>query len=521
MLKSGGSPSTSLLVLALCCVLLGSAHSAGSSPTSSVGLNKFDLTNQYTGRASGGDGSPAYRKVTQAMGRKAIADARDANVAYLRVAAPGFAPSAFQRPGDLDLWVKAPAAYWQLIDNLMDDLEAASMQAVFTFIWNPAQFPAMAGETVHDLLTNPTSRSAQLAERYVREFVLRYKDRKTILFYELTNELNLGADLDLVGRCRREQVLPLCEPKGNYTTEEMTGFTRHLAERIRSLDPSRPISSGFTVPRPAAEHLRARPEWVTGKADFTLDTPAQLEKNLADIHAGLDMISVHLYPNESNRRFGATDLRGTGLLDVVWQAANKIGKPLFVGEFGDVDSMEGEANTYTVRMLDRIAELKVPYSALWVWEFYQKTPYTTRDNPHTAFSLEPGTTDALIDRIRRTNIRLGNSLPHRQQPDQVPPRVVLTWPLACATVPDTQTIFAVASDDSGSVERVEFWLDNVLIAADPAPPYEATMEVGGFKKGDHALIAKAFDQANNQAEYHSRVIIGKPTMGSPCESLMR
>jgi hypothetical protein len=520
MLKSGGSSSTSLLVLALCCVLVGHAHSEGSSPTGSVGLNKFDLTNQYTGRASGGDGSPVYRKVTQAMGRKAIADARDANVAYLRVSAPGFAPSAYHRPGDLDLWVKTPSAYWQLIDNLMDDLEAASMQAVFTFIWNPAQFPAMAGETVHDLLTNPKSRSAQLAERYVQEFVLRYKDRKAILFYELTNELNLGADLDLVGRCRKEQVLPLCEPKGNYTTDEMTGFTRRLAERIRGLDPSRPISSGFTVPRPAAEHLRARPEWITGRADFTLDTPAQLEKNLSDIHAELDMISVHLYPTESNRRFGATDLRGTGLLDVVWQASNKIGKPLFVGEFGDVDSMEGEANSYTVRMLERIAELKVPYSAVWVWQFYQKTPYTTRDNPHTAFSLEPGATDALIDRIRRTNIRPGKPLPHLKQPDQEPPRVVLTWPLACATVRDSQIVFAVASDDSGNVQRVEFWLDDVRLAADATPPYETTLRLGDGKPGEHVLAARAFDAAGNEAEYRSPVLTGKPPAGGACEALM-
>jgi len=378
----------------------------------------------------------------------------------------------------------------------------------------------MAGETVRDLLTNPRSRSAQMAERYVREFVLRYKNREAILFYELTNELNLGADLDLAGRCRREQVLPECEPKGNYTTGEMIGFTRRLAELVRSLDPLRPISSGFTVPRPAAEHLRARPEWITGKADFTTDTLAQLEKNLTDIHAGLDVVSVHLYPTESNRRFGATDRRGTELLDVLWQAAKKTGKPLFIGEFGDVDSMQGGSNSYTVRMLERIAELKVPHSAVWVWQFYQKTPYTTRDNRHTLFSLEPGTTDVLIGKIRNANIRLGNPLPPRAEEDRVPPRVVLSWPLACAAVRDGQAVYAVASDDSGTVERVEFWLDDTRLVGDVEPPYEAIVKGGNEASGEHVLLARAFDPAGNSADYRTVVIVGTPPAGGVCESLI-
>jgi len=507
---------TKRLVLLAGCFLL-SIPCTASPEIVGIGLNKFDLANQYLGRASGGDGSDHYRKVTRAMGQKAIVDARDANVSYLRISATGFAPSAFNRPGDLVLWTENSTAYWGHMDAMMDDLEASGVRAVFTFIWNPVQFPAMTGETVHELLTDPESRSYRLAERYIREFIQRYKSREALLFYELTNELNLGADLDVVARCRKEQAPLLCEPKANYTTEEMLVFMRRLAELIRGLDPWHPISSGFSVPRRSAEHLRAKPEWVTGNTDFTLDSLEQFEKHLADIHEGVDVISVHLYPDEGNCRFGAADRRGTELLDIVKRAADKIGKPLFIGEFGEQGKPDSWTDSFTVRMLERIAALKVPYSAVWAWQFYRKIPYIMQDNLHTSFSLEPGFTDVLIDRIRQTNELASGPKQSQAVPDHVPPRVVLTWPLDSTTIQDDQRIHAVASDNARPVDRVEFWLDNNHFATDSTPPYETSVNARVLTAGDHTLVAKAFDKSGNMTAYLSRVIVGKPTPGGPCE----
>ena len=55
----------------------------------------------------------------------------------------------------------------------------------------------MAGETMQDLLTKKDSKSRQYCELYVYQFVSRYKDDPSILFWEVCNELNLGADLPL------------------------------------------------------------------------------------------------------------------------------------------------------------------------------------------------------------------------------------------------------------------------------------------------------------------------------------
>jgi len=81
-----------------------------------IGLNKFDLLLQYLGLSSGSDNTSAifYKDLEQAMAKKAIIDAEHVGITYLRVSATGFAPSAYNQPGDLDLYLSNPAAYFSL-----------------------------------------------------------------------------------------------------------------------------------------------------------------------------------------------------------------------------------------------------------------------------------------------------------------------------------------------------------------------------------------------------------------------
>jgi hypothetical protein len=159
-------------------------------------------------------------------------------------------------------------------------------------------------------------------------------------------------------------------------------------------------------------------------------------------------------------------------------------------------------------MMDKLVELKVPWSAIWVWEFYQKSTYATHDNRHTAFSLEPGYTDSLIDRLRKIN---GASVQ-----EVAPPRVVLTWPLECAQLRKTTTVYAVASDDQ-AVDRVEFWLDGSMLARDDRPPYQTDLVVSGIQPGSHRLTAKAYDRTGKMASYSTPVTIGGGKVKSACE----
>ena len=58
------------------------------------------------------------------------------------------------------------------------------------------------------------------------------------------------------------------------------------------------------------------------------------------------------------------------------------------------------------------------------------------------------------------------------------------------------TLSANASDDTG-VTMVEFYVDNALILATGLTPYTATLNSTTLSNGNHRLVAKAYDAANN------------------------
>jgi hypothetical protein len=437
------------------------------------------------------------------MGEKAIVDAQDIGVTYLRVSVTGYHPSTYRRshPSDLDLWRDDPSAYWALFDQMMADLRAHDVRIVPVFVWNWTQFPSMTGESADQMINDPDSASYRLLEEYVTEFVHRYEDHPALYFYELTNELNLQADLDVVDRCARGG-LPdpmMCEPMSNFSTDEMIAFTRRLAAHVRSLDPSRPISSGFSLPRPNAEHLRRQPEFAPGGPDFELDSSAEFEKNLTDIHSGVDIVSVHFYNHlYNNDRLGITGHTNAALLDRVKRIADELDKELFVGEFGDVMPYikDDRRALFTQNVLDKIVELEIPYSAPWVWEFYAHSPYVTYDNPNTFFNLEPGYTDLIISKIEEANEDLGNSVPAPRSPDTTPPNVIVTWPLE-GQMSCEQMVHAVASDEGRAVSRVTFLVDGEAKATVLSPPYRFELVAVGLGLGGHRITAEAYDRSGN------------------------
>jgi poly(hydroxyalkanoate) depolymerase family esterase len=80
--------------------------------------------------------------------------------------------------------------------------------------------------------------------------------------------------------------------------------------------------------------------------------------------------------------------------------------------------------------------------------------------------------------------------------DVTPPSVDITAPASGSTVSGTVDVLATASDDVGVV-RVELYLDGSLQATDTAAPYVFTWETAPVANGSHALMAKAYDAANN------------------------
>jgi hypothetical protein len=499
-----------LLALVLGSFALCASRAASSSETS-VGVNKFELALQYLGTASGGDGGVRYRAVTQAMARKAITDARHSGVRFFRIAPMGFAPSAYGSPGDLDLWRSDRAAYWAILDRMVAELARNDVGFVPLFVWNLYQLPSMARDTVRDFVVDPGSRSYRLLDEYLVEFVTRYRDNRALLFYEIGNELNLAADLDLVGRCVRAHGAPRCRPHGNFSTDEMISFTGRIAQRLRSLDPSRRVSSGHSFPRPSASHLRSRPEFGPTGPDWTSDTPEQLAAYLEATHAGFDILSIHVYEEHPLPAFMGSDHVET--LAFASQVARRLGKILFVGEIG-ARSREGiPAGSFLDRALARIESQRIPYTALWAWQFYQSSTYRSFDTHATRFNIEPGYSDRLIERIARMN---GVPLVQRRgKQDRSPPAVVIVWPLECQRTESSFTVHVAASDDSGIPPGVRVHAGPQGVQAGRRPPYEARFD--GLAPGEHELSAIAQDGAGNLSEWTSAVVVGgTPPAGSAC-----
>jgi hypothetical protein len=83
-------------------------------------------------------------------------------------------------------------------------------------------------------------------------------------------------------------------------------------------------------------------------------------------------------------------------------------------------------------------------------------------------------------------------------PDTTPPTVNITTPVAGATLTGTATVNVSASDTGTGVAAVQLQIDGVPFGtSDTTSPYTFSVPVSKFAGGTHALVATAWDFANN------------------------
>jgi len=83
-------------------------------------------------------------------------------------------------------------------------------------------------------------------------------------------------------------------------------------------------------------------------------------------------------------------------------------------------------------------------------------------------------------------------------PDTTPPTVELLSPAPGEVVVGQITVAAGAADGSG-IARVEFFVDGVLVATDPVPPYQYLWDTASATNGAHTVSTRAFDTVGNTA----------------------
>jgi hypothetical protein len=160
----------------------------------------------------------------------------------------------------------------------------------------------------------------------------------------------------------------------------------------------------------------------------------------------------------------------------------------------------------------------------WVWVDYQAGTSTNKINVslsagnHT-FKMIGNAPNVALDRIVITQdttcIPSGTGDNCANPADTTKPAVSITSPSNGATVTGVVTVSASASDDSGTVSKVEFYIDgsSTPAASDSSSPYSYSWNTASLTGGSsHTISAKAYDPSGNTQVSTVSVTIQQPLL---------
>ncbi len=362
---------------------------AALAPT--VGINNIDLLwNQL------GQGPRGVPQVTESMKDSCLVR----NLTLTRFAATPYWPNQVK-----STYIANRTLYWANVADLVSTAKKMHCKLIPSLFFNWFAFADVAGEPLGDSMRNTSSKTRSMWLDYISEFVSLFRSEPTIVAWELGNELNLIADLNLTEQ--QPSIAPSMgtpekrTQRDNFSTTDMIDLTEWMASSIRSYDTElqRPIGGGFATPRRSAAHLRE--SYLLPHRDWTADSEPQFEQNIADIHEGLDVVTVHYYPG-SGDRFGVQDPNSTQTLTIAALQAQRLGKSFYVGEFGNENPgprVFSHAVLSCMQQLKTLHHMTVPvYGTIWVWEFYQFSATVA-----APFSIVPGRDDAIIAALENFN----------------------------------------------------------------------------------------------------------------------
>ncbi len=311
-------------------------------------------------------------------------------------------------PDELEIFVKEPARWLESFDRMLSAADTAHITVVPSLLFNIHQMPDYVRKTtrnneqVGEYLT-PGSLSNSLAVKYVSAIVSRYKDDPRILFWEIGNEYNLEADLSFQLKPLPDNQLP--------NSDQIRTFLMQMGTLIKRLDHHHLVTSGNADMRPAAWHLRVQmlnfSESLHPK-DFRMDWSRDLYEQYVTMLSffnppPLDIVSVHIYGEKEDGPLWITR-DGEHAFELPWivSAADRMGKPIFIGEFGEKIFQAGNEKdgNWDSDLMQRLQELGGPLAMIWSWEF------STDDPSQSPYSLSALRTPEMIVRLKTANLAL-------------------------------------------------------------------------------------------------------------------
>jgi Cellulase (glycosyl hydrolase family 5) len=290
-------------------------------------------------------------------------------------------------PREWAMYKNDKAKYFKAMDSVFDAAERRQVMLVPSLFWNPSSVSDLVNEPI-SAWGKEGSKTRAFMSQYTEDVVSRYKGNSSILMWEFGNEFNSYADLpnalrwwpkvdEAMGTPSRRTSLDLIKASDCASTFAF------FASVVKQFDQQRLVGSGADIPNFNAQNL------IQGS--FTADTKQQFRSALKTLTPnGVEVMSVHLYPQREGKYFSSTSSNFSSLLNEVMASAHSASKRVFVGEFGVVRSsnQEMERQTFT-RLLDAIVASRVDWAALWVYDLWtQEKDWTVRFDNDRAWQLD-------------------------------------------------------------------------------------------------------------------------------------
>ncbi len=386
-------------------------------PFAEISFNKFDLFWQLYDQLADGRSLVASNLMLQAQD-KALRDLHELGFKTIRIFALPWGPAG-------------PAAYadparrknlYAALDKTLDLCDAHDIRVVWSLgaaaftdtRLEPGKGWIFGEEQERELIANRESRGRKLLYRYLDETVARYRHRKAVLMWEISNEVTLSADIGDADRVYEGQRMP--------SLQDVAGFFDDVAKRIKSVDPLRLVSSGGSNMRESQWHLYQRQGWKTDTLEEQYKCFALLYANSA-----VDVIDVHSYPNNHpGYAITGEDGRKIWLDNKGYLAfARRLHKPLMIGElglhaiprtdkkiwdetpnyfesYGDVAA----AKPWVVKTLNDVVESGVPLSYWWCYQSDRAVEQKNRQRFDIERTRDAELVACIVDANRRLKARL-------------------------------------------------------------------------------------------------------------------
>jgi len=351
-------------------------------PYRAIGVNAVDVV--WRVLASPADES--YEETFAALARR--------HIPFARIAACPFWPK------DYELYHRDREAYFVLLDGVIRSAEKNNVGLVLSLHWAHFAVPDVVGEPVN-AWGKADSKTIAFMREYTQAVVKRYLNSPTVWVWELGNEFSLATDIEPKPPVQPVLGTPAVRTEADsVSTADMLVAWTEFGKAVREIDAVRPITTGNSLPRPPSEQLRRDKTWSP------LDSREQLQANIIlTTPLPLNMMSVHLYPDDVNNPRFAPDNRSTysELAALSADAAKSSKKVLLIGEFGALGS-DAAAREQITAMISAFVKAEVPLAA--VWNFDWRLGGNTQDEWNIT---DTNARSFILDAIERANASVASA----------------------------------------------------------------------------------------------------------------